>query len=213
MPVYCAGVSELAGAQRSGHGWLSGGAGRRAIAPGDILVGDRDGIVVVPRQEAKTVLSRLAAVGRPSRLLMPRCAKVLKCLTSLRPSSNLTGRATSTDSENRDPAQGQAKPCQFRWAIPEHVARQFHPSRPFHGGNTGSSPVGRASKFQGKIRYLAGWCRCTNAAKAKIRAKWNPYGGAVRLSYCVFRGSSAGLIYLTAHGPLLLSWSTVSSSK
>ena len=32
------------------------------ISPGDILVGDRDGVVVVPRLEAKTVLSRLAAV-------------------------------------------------------------------------------------------------------------------------------------------------------
>lgn len=32
-------------------------------------------------------------------------------------------------------------------------------------------------------------------------------------SYFVFRGSSAGLMYFMPHGPLVVSWSTVSSSK
>ncbi|ESY00861.1 hypothetical protein X753_28465 [Mesorhizobium sp. LNJC399B00] len=34
------------------------------ISRGDILVGDRDGIAVVPRLEAETVLARLTVSGR-----------------------------------------------------------------------------------------------------------------------------------------------------
>ena len=39
------------------------------ISPGDILVGDRDGVAVVPRLEAKTVLARLAAVRAAEQVL------------------------------------------------------------------------------------------------------------------------------------------------
>ena len=40
-----------------------------AIAPGDIVVGDREGIAVVPRLEAKAVLSRLESVRSAERAL------------------------------------------------------------------------------------------------------------------------------------------------
>src|SRR5262245_58189631 len=63
LPVYCAGVIANSPA-RNGPGTVGlpvvlGGV---AIASGDILVGDRDGIAVVPRLEADVVRSRLAAV-------------------------------------------------------------------------------------------------------------------------------------------------------
>ena len=63
LPVYCAGMIANSPA-RNGPGTVGfpivlGGV---AIAPGDILVGDRDGIAVVPRLETEAVLSRLSAV-------------------------------------------------------------------------------------------------------------------------------------------------------
>ena len=63
LPVYCAGVIANSPA-RNGPGTVGfpvvlGGV---TIAPGDILVGDRDGVAVVPRLEAEAVLSRVAAV-------------------------------------------------------------------------------------------------------------------------------------------------------
>lgn len=63
LPVYCAGVIANSPA-RNGPGTVGfpvvlGGV---TISPGDILVGDRDGVAVVPRLEAETVLVRLAAV-------------------------------------------------------------------------------------------------------------------------------------------------------
>jgi 4-hydroxy-4-methyl-2-oxoglutarate aldolase len=63
LPVYCAGVIANSPA-RNGPGTVGfpvvlGGV---TISPGDILVGDRDGVAVVPHLEAKTVLARLAAV-------------------------------------------------------------------------------------------------------------------------------------------------------
>ena len=70
LPVYCAGVIANSPA-RSGPGTVGfpvvlGGV---AIASGDILVGDRDGIAVVPRLEADAVRSRLAAVGAAEQAL------------------------------------------------------------------------------------------------------------------------------------------------
>ena len=63
LPVYCAGVTANSPA-RNGPGTIGlpvvlGGV---LIAPGDIVVGDRDGGVVVPLAEALTVLARLADV-------------------------------------------------------------------------------------------------------------------------------------------------------
>ena len=49
-----------------------------AIAPGDILVGDRDGIVVVPRLEAREVLSRLHAVRAAEEALDAQVREGLK---------------------------------------------------------------------------------------------------------------------------------------
>lgn len=70
LPVYCAGVIANSPA-RNGPGTVGfpvvlGGV---AISPGDILVGDRDGVAVVPRLEAKTVLARLAAVRAAEQVL------------------------------------------------------------------------------------------------------------------------------------------------
>ena len=63
LPVYCAGVIANSPA-RNGPGTVGfpvvlGGV---TISPGDILVGDRDGVAVVPRLEASAVLARLAAI-------------------------------------------------------------------------------------------------------------------------------------------------------
>ncbi len=63
LPVYCAGVTANSAA-RNGPGTVGlpvvlGGV---QIASGDILVGDRDGVVVVPLAEAQAVLARIAEV-------------------------------------------------------------------------------------------------------------------------------------------------------
>ena len=63
LPVYCAGVTANSPV-RNGPGTVGfpvvlGGV---PVASGDIVVGDRDGIVIVPRDEAEAVLARLADV-------------------------------------------------------------------------------------------------------------------------------------------------------
>jgi 4-hydroxy-4-methyl-2-oxoglutarate aldolase len=63
LPVYAAGISPNSPA-RNGPGTVGlpiimGGV---AVAPGDIVVGDRDGVVVVPRQVATIVAAKLVGV-------------------------------------------------------------------------------------------------------------------------------------------------------
>lgn len=63
LPVYCAGITANSPA-RNGPGTVGlpvilGGV---AIDSGDIVVGDRDGVVVVPLKQAEQVLARLADV-------------------------------------------------------------------------------------------------------------------------------------------------------
>jgi 4-hydroxy-4-methyl-2-oxoglutarate aldolase len=60
LPVYCAGVTANSPA-RNGPGtvWLPIVIGDVVINSGDIVVGDRDGVVVVPLADASSVLSKL----------------------------------------------------------------------------------------------------------------------------------------------------------
>ena len=79
MPVYRAGVIANSPA-RNGPGTVGfpvvlGGV---TISPGDVLVGDRDGIAVVPRLEAKTVLARLAAIRAAEQALDARVRQGLE---------------------------------------------------------------------------------------------------------------------------------------
>ncbi|HEY1719873.1 MAG TPA: hypothetical protein VGG27_01410 [Magnetospirillaceae bacterium] len=63
LPVYCAGITANSPA-RNGPGTvgLPVVVGGVAIAAGDIIVGDRDGVVVVPQFQAESVLSSLGQV-------------------------------------------------------------------------------------------------------------------------------------------------------
>jgi len=63
LPVYCAGVSPNSPA-RNGPGTVGEpiDLGGLRIESGDILIGDRDGVVVVPRARAAAVVEALAAV-------------------------------------------------------------------------------------------------------------------------------------------------------
>ena len=63
LPVYCAGVSPNSPA-RNGPGTIGEPVdlGGLRIEPGDILIGDRDGVVVVPRARAAAVVEVLATV-------------------------------------------------------------------------------------------------------------------------------------------------------
>jgi 4-hydroxy-4-methyl-2-oxoglutarate aldolase len=63
LPVYCAGVTPNSPA-RNGPGTVGQPVdlGGQRIEAGDVLIGDRDGIVVVPRQRAPAVLEALAGV-------------------------------------------------------------------------------------------------------------------------------------------------------
>ena len=63
LPVYCAGVTANSPA-RNGPGTvgLPIVLGGLSVEPGDIVVGDRDGVVIVPRGQAQSVLARLEDV-------------------------------------------------------------------------------------------------------------------------------------------------------
>ncbi len=70
IPVYCAGISANSPV-RNGPGTVGlpiviGGV---AVASGDILVGDKDGVVVVPRLQATDVVAKLAEVRAAEALL------------------------------------------------------------------------------------------------------------------------------------------------
>ena len=70
MPVYCAGLTANS-PTRNGPGTVGMPIviGDVTINPGDILVGDRDGVVVVPRTEAEAVLARLDGIKTAERAL------------------------------------------------------------------------------------------------------------------------------------------------
>lgn len=63
LPVYCAGVTPNSPARNGpgtvGHTITMGGM---TIAPGDIVIGDNDGIVIVPLAQAESVLGKLKDV-------------------------------------------------------------------------------------------------------------------------------------------------------
>jgi 4-hydroxy-4-methyl-2-oxoglutarate aldolase len=63
LPVYCAGVTPNSPARNGpgtvGHPVTMGGV---TIAPGDIVIGDNDGIVIIPLAQAETVLGKLKDV-------------------------------------------------------------------------------------------------------------------------------------------------------
>ncbi len=63
LPVFVSGVTSNSSA-KSGPGTVGVPIviGNVAISPGDVLVGDRDGIVVVPQADIETVLGRLGSV-------------------------------------------------------------------------------------------------------------------------------------------------------
>lgn len=65
MPVFARGISPNAG-YRNGPGSINGvvSVGGVSVAAGDILVGDRDGVAVVPRARAEAVAEQLAAIRR-----------------------------------------------------------------------------------------------------------------------------------------------------
>lgn len=63
LPVYCVGLSPNSPA-RNGPGTvgLPVVLGGMAIASGDVVVADNDGVVIIPRQEASSVIARLPEV-------------------------------------------------------------------------------------------------------------------------------------------------------
>jgi 4-hydroxy-4-methyl-2-oxoglutarate aldolase len=63
LPVYCAGVTANSPARNGpGTAGLPVVLGDIPIRSGDILVGDRDGVVVVPLQQASAIASMLPAI-------------------------------------------------------------------------------------------------------------------------------------------------------
>ena len=68
LPVYCAGLTANSPA-RNGPGTVGCPVvlGDTPIGPGDILIGDRDGVVVVPLAEARAVLARLEDIKAAER--------------------------------------------------------------------------------------------------------------------------------------------------
>ncbi len=70
LPVYCAGLTANSPV-RNGPGTVGFPVviGDAAVAPGDILVGDRDGVVVVPLSRAQAVLAALDGIKAAERAL------------------------------------------------------------------------------------------------------------------------------------------------
>jgi 4-hydroxy-4-methyl-2-oxoglutarate aldolase len=60
LPVYCAGITPNSPARNGpgsvGHPITMGGV---AIAPGDVLIGDNDGVVVIPLAQAEAIVRKL----------------------------------------------------------------------------------------------------------------------------------------------------------
>lgn len=86
LPVYCAGLTANSPA-RNGPGTVGFAVvlGDVTIQPGDILVGDRDGVVVVPRLEADAVLARLPAIRAAEGDLEARVRNGLQMPDFMRP--------------------------------------------------------------------------------------------------------------------------------
>jgi 4-hydroxy-4-methyl-2-oxoglutarate aldolase len=65
LPLYCIGINPNSpvrnGPGTVGHPIVVGGV---AVTPGDIVIGDGDGIVIVPRADVETVLKRLEEVKK-----------------------------------------------------------------------------------------------------------------------------------------------------
>lgn len=63
LPVYCAGITPNSPARNGpgtvGHPVTMGGM---TIAPGDIVIADNDGVVIIPLAQAETILGKLADV-------------------------------------------------------------------------------------------------------------------------------------------------------
>jgi 4-hydroxy-4-methyl-2-oxoglutarate aldolase len=73
MPIYALGLSPLSPGRRGpGAVGLPIVCGGRAVASGDVIVGDRDGVVVVPRDRIAETLERLDAVTAAEAKMLAR---------------------------------------------------------------------------------------------------------------------------------------------
>jgi 4-hydroxy-4-methyl-2-oxoglutarate aldolase len=75
VPLFCRGITPnscvKSGPGRVGLPIVAGGV---AIAPGDVLVGDRDGVVVVPQGRLDHVIARVAAIREAERKVIAAVA-------------------------------------------------------------------------------------------------------------------------------------------
>ena len=80
IPVYARGLSPNS-PEKNGPGeiGLPVTIGGQVVAPGDIIVGDRDGVVVVPQATAEEVLAGLDAVAAKERRMEAAVRDGLKC--------------------------------------------------------------------------------------------------------------------------------------
>jgi RraA family protein len=75
LPVYACGVTSR-GPSKDGPGEINGpvNIGGMLVNPGDIIVGDADGVVAVPIADANTVLERVRALREKERELLRKIA-------------------------------------------------------------------------------------------------------------------------------------------
>ena len=85
LPLFARGITPnscvKSGPGRIGLPIVAGGVG---VDAGDIVVGDVDGVVVIPRAQLDAVLDRLAAVRRAEAALQEKIAKGLDCPETVR---------------------------------------------------------------------------------------------------------------------------------
>jgi 4-hydroxy-4-methyl-2-oxoglutarate aldolase len=86
LPVFCAGLTPNSpvrnGPGTTGFPIIAGG---RPVKSGDIIVGDMDGVVVVPRKSIDAVLARLVEIRKAEALLEAEVKAGLKMFDWMRP--------------------------------------------------------------------------------------------------------------------------------
>lgn len=76
FPVFCLGANPTAtGKSDLGHVDIAVDCAGVRVNPGDFIVGDDDGVVVVPRQLAQGILKKVTSVGRKEETIKARLAQ------------------------------------------------------------------------------------------------------------------------------------------
>ena len=85
LPVHARGITPNSCVKNGpGRAGLPIVVGRVAVAPGDVVIGDRDGVVVIPQAQAQTIVGQLAEVRRLEAELQVKIKQGMTCPDNIR---------------------------------------------------------------------------------------------------------------------------------